>query len=866
MNQKRKRLTKLKFALAVLLLPVSALGQGALAPGENHAGTIGVGEEDNWTLTADLGDTIVVSITEDIPNGQQDSAFRPRIRILDPDGTEVRDTFANVSISTSHVVAKPGTFTVIVSDSLNTNAAAYTLRVAQAPKSFIVPTGDEGGELTNGENHAGTIDVGDLDLWTVDAELGDTLLLSIAEEVPDGQPESAFRPRIRLFDPDGTEVRDTFANVSISTSHVVANPGTFKVLVSDSLFANTAEYTLRLAHAPKTFITPDGDEGGIIINGANQSGSMEVGDFDMWSIEAELGDTINLSIAEEVPDGQPESAFRPRIRLFDPNGSEVRDTFGNIAIETSHVVATPGTFTVLVSDSLFANTADYTLRLAHATKPFIVPDGDEGDEMPNGETLNGTINVGDFDIWSFEAEFEDEISLTVTEVVPNGQPESAFRPRIRLFDPDGSEVRDTFGNLTAIAAHIAAKTGTYMVLISDSNFANAASYTLGLVKLPPDLIVPATQTINEEELFSAQISVTDPTGNNSPASFTLVSGPAGVSITPNGSNAATVSWTPDSMVGPSTQVIEVQFNMNIDGSVYSDTETFTINVLDTITGGPAPSKLVNISTRGFVGTGEGLMIAGFVIDGTEPMEVVVRGLGPTIGIRDGVNGVVPDPTISVFSLTQGATVVSNDDWEVGNDTAALQSSFDSVGAGEILNGKDAATAVTLDPGGYALFANDTANLEGIGLVEVFDKTSKLNPDADTKLANISTRAFVGSGDAVMIAGFSIEGGQPLKILVQGVGEGIAGEVTNPLADPSIIILDLSAGGTVAANNDWESDGQAAEIQAASVAFGSRALSPGSKDAAVIVVLEPNKLYGVLLSGADGGEGIAVVEVFDINSN
>ncbi len=839
---------------------------GPITNGENHTGVIDSGDLDIWTFTAALDDNIAISVAEIVPDGQPEAAFRPRIRLFDPEGTETNDSNGLLAEEIVRRATLPGTYTVLVSDWNEVNAGPYTLRMSKTPGEFVVPDGDEGGPITNGENHTGNIDTGDLDAWTFTAALDDNIAISVAEIVPDGQPEAAFRPRIRLFDPEGNETNDSNGLLAEEIVRRATLPGTYTVLVSDWNEVNAGPYTLRMSKTPGEFVVPGGDEGGAMTNGENHTGVIDSGDLDTWTISADLGDSIVVSVAEIVEDGQPEAAFRPRIRLFDPEGSETNDSNGLLATEFSRNASLAGTYTVVVSDWNEGNPGPYTLRLIHTPGTFAVPDGDEGGAMSNGETHTGTIESGDLDAWTFEAEIGDSISVSVAEIVPDGQPEATFRPRIRLLDPNGSVVSDRNGLLTAENVHIASANGKYTVIVSDWNQVNDGPYTLKLIKLPPDLMVPNTQTINEEELFSAQISVTDPTGNNSPATFSLVSGPAGVSVTPNGSNAATVSWTPDSMVGPSTQVIEVQFTMNIGGTVYSDTETFTINVLDTITGGPAPSKLVNISTRGFVGTGEGLMIAGFVIDGTEPMEVVVRGLGPTIGIRDGVDGFVPDPTISVFSLTQGATVASNDDWEIGNDLVALQSSFDSVGAGEILDSKDAATTVTLDPGGYALFASDTGGLEGVGLVEVFDKTSKLDPNADTKLANISTRAFVGSGDAVMIAGFSIEGGQPLKILVQGVGEGIAGEVTNPLVDPSIIILDLSAGGTVAANNDWESDGQAAEIQAASVAFGSRALSPGSKDAAVIVVLEPNKLYGVLLSGADGGEGIAVVEVFDINSN
>jgi hypothetical protein len=115
---------------------------------------------------------------------------------------------------------------------------------------------------------------------------------------------------------------------------------------------------------------------------------------------------------------------------------------------------------------------------------------------------------------------------------------------------------------------------------------------------------------------------------------------------------------------------------------------------------------------------------------------------------------------------------------------------------------------------------------------------------------------------VAIGGLSVQGTRSRQFLVRGIGPALtAFGVSAALADP-VLTLTTAAGATVGANNDWESAGNSAELLAAAAQVGAFALPRGSKDAAVLISLEPGN-YTALISGANGTSGIALLEVYEL---
>jgi hypothetical protein len=129
------------------------------------------------------------------------------------------------------------------------------------------------------------------------------------------------------------------------------------------------------------------------------------------------------------------------------------------------------------------------------------------------------------------------------------------------------------------------------------------------------------------------------------------------------------------------------------------------------------------------------------------------------------------------------------------------------------------------------------------------------------LFNISTRASTGSGDSTLIAGISISGSVPKRVLIRGVGPTLASlGVVGALTQPQLSII--KDGATVASNSNWTTSPDAAAIIAASQQVGAFALGTTSADAAMIVSLAPGN-YSAQVVGANGTAGIAIIEIYEL---
>lgn len=279
--------------------------------------------------------------------------------------------------------------------------------------------------------------------------------------------------------------------------------------------------------------------------------------------------------------------------------------------------------------------------------------------------------------------------------------------------------------------------------------------------------------------------------------------------------------------------------------------------------GSEPGRFVNLSSRLRTVDGDSsrAFIAGFVVSGTTPKPMLVRAVGPTLG-QFGVDGTLRDPKLRIYSGDQ--IVAENEDW---TDNAGMRATSGLVGAFALPEGsRDAALVVTLAPGAYS--AHVIANGgDGVALIEVYDGA---NAQLATQLINLSTRGYVGTGDAVLVAGFVVQGDMPKRVLVRGTGPALLEYgVTGVLADP---VLRLHQGSSVIAQNDnWgtpqEREGSAAapasgaEIAAAAHATGAFSLPPGSKDAAIVITLAPGA-YSAVVSGANDSTGAGLVEVYE----
>ena len=275
------------------------------------------------------------------------------------------------------------------------------------------------------------------------------------------------------------------------------------------------------------------------------------------------------------------------------------------------------------------------------------------------------------------------------------------------------------------------------------------------------------------------------------------------------------------------------------GKVSSNTDLQFIEV--TPFTNPSAAQLLNISTRLNVQTGDNILIGGFIITGTDPKKIGIRATGPSNKVAGSLN----DPTLELHDGT-GALVASNDNWM----DAAERPEIEAVGLNPG-DSRESAMIRTLDPGAYTAVMRGKNNGTGIGLVEAYD----LNATNNSKLANLSTRGFVQTGDNVMIAGF-ITGNRlgNVSVLVRAIGPSLAGKVPNALGDPILELHDAN-GMTAAMNDNWQ-DTQGAEIQQT----GAAPTDP--HESAIIASLQVGS-HTAIVRGVNGGAGNAVVEVYNL---
>lgn len=270
------------------------------------------------------------------------------------------------------------------------------------------------------------------------------------------------------------------------------------------------------------------------------------------------------------------------------------------------------------------------------------------------------------------------------------------------------------------------------------------------------------------------------------------------------------------------------------------------------TGSPTPSSaLSNLSVRIGAGSGSQTLIVGFVIAGGSK-NVLVRAVGPTLASM-GVSNPLADPQLT---LQDGATVVSsNDNW---GGTTPLKTAFATLGANALPDSsKDSAALVLLPPKPYTV---QLTGGTGIVLGEVYDAdaAATTSPNPAGRLTNLSARAQVGTGENILIAGLVIAGNAPKRLLLRGIGPKLTSYgVSGILADPQLRVY--SGGDVVAENNDW---GNSATLKDAFSVTGAFSLDDNSKDAALIVTLDPG-VYTVQVSGVNNSTGVGLVEVYDM---
>jgi uncharacterized repeat protein (TIGR01451 family) len=384
---------------------------------------------------------------------------------------------------------------------------------------------------------------------------------------------------------------------------------------------------------------------------------------------------------------------------------------------------------------------------------------------------------------------------------------------------------------------------------------NNLTYTITVSNVDPSTSMTATMTdhlpagVNFVSATPSQGSCTGTSTVVCDLGFIAAGANATVSLVVTPTTAGTLSNTasvpdfedPTPLNNTDTELTTV----NPSTATPTPTQTPTPTPTQTPTPTPAPTppaQPLNFSTRMRVQTGENVGIGGFIIAGSGPKHVLLRAIGPSI---TSVPGVLADPLLELHG-PGGFTTINNDNWQ---DDPLQAAAIIATGIPPT-NNLESAIDVTLLPGAYTAIVRGKNNTSGIALIEVYD----LSQAVPGKLANISTRAFVGTGTDIVIAGF-ILGGHTGDDRIAARGLGATG-VSNPLPDPKLELRNAD-GAVIGSDDNWQDNAaQAAALTAAGLA------PPNTLDAGLIATLPPG-LYTALLSG--GGTGVGLVEVYDLGA-
>jgi uncharacterized delta-60 repeat protein len=372
-------------------------------------------------------------------------------------------------------------------------------------------------------------------------------------------------------------------------------------------------------------------------------------------------------------------------------------------------------------------------------------------------------------------------------------------------------------------------------------------------------IEPTVNSVSSVTAVSGTPFAFTVTATQLPKTFSATGLPPGLNINPT---TGIITGTPTA-TGTYNAVVTVG---NAGGSVNSN---LTITVVAAGSGLSATAnsadRLLNISTRADL-PGNDVMIAGFVISGVAPKNVLVRAVGPGLAPFN-VPGTMANTEIQLYS-SSGALISSNTVWGGGAGLAAI---FAQVGAFSLdSNSADSALVATLQPGSYTVHVFDPTGTGGVVLAEVYDAdpSPTVSPE---RLVNISARGPLSPGAGTLIGGFVISGTANKGVLIRGIGPGLtAFGVTDAIPDPMLQVYDQN-NNLVAQNAVWttqtvtgpyQTPTTAAGITAADSSVGAFELFSQNADTAVLADLPPGS-YTFQITSASSATGEALGEVYEL---
>ena len=442
---------------------------GGLTNGGFVSSTIGLGDLDSYTFSAEVGDNLVIRSSD-----KSDSVyFYPTLLLYAPDGS-LASSVAGASVDVVNTIfttaTQTGTYTLVIADDdfYGDLGGPYELHFARMRD---VPADEP---LINGDKIEGTITLGDLDVFTFNGTAGESVVIRSGDV-----SESSMNPFLSLYAPDDTLVASVDgASVDVVNTIFASleQTGTYRVLIADDDFygALTGSYEIHFAQVPGA----NGD--GPLVNDDRVSGEISVGDLDTYTMDLVAGESIIIRSADVAT-----SAFYPTLLLYGPDGSYVTGVTGSsvdILNTIFHQAAVTGTYTLVVADDDFygARSGPYDIYYAR------IPGANENGRIDAGADLADSITLGDLDTYTFFGALGETIRLDIFDTS-----DTVFYPALLVYGPDGDYVGGITGGSVDVSASITlpiGQSGIHTIVVTDDDFygARTGTYSL-LVEQPIDL-------------------------------------------------------------------------------------------------------------------------------------------------------------------------------------------------------------------------------------------------------------------------------------------------------------------------------------------------------------------------------------------
>jgi len=387
--------------------------------------------------------------------------------------------------------------------------------------------------------------------------------------------------------------------------------------------------------------------------------------------------------------------------------------------------------------------------------------------------------------------------------------------------PGGLVINATTGLITGTATQM----GTYDATIRAWNGSGVATqaFTVSVNQTSPKITSLPFASGMQGVFFSYSIGA-----DNFPTSYSASGLPKGLTVL---SDTGWINGTP-------TEFGIFEVTISATNSFGTGSAILELSIAPS-----APDRLLNLSTRLQTGTGDNVLIGGFIVTGTEPKQVIIRALGPSLKAR-GVSGALADPILELRD-SSGGLIAINDNWKEN------QAAVEATGIAPTDDLESAiVTVLPADNAGYTAIVHGHDNTVGVSLVEVYD----LDQTGYSLLANISTRGVVGAGDDVLIGGFIAGAGSAQgEVIVRAIGPSLAAHgVFGALLDPTLELHD-GDGNTIVSDDNWK-DIQEERIE------GTGIPPTDDREAAIVATL-PGGPYTAVVRGKGGTTGVALVEVY-----